>query len=147
MIEEKRLGVRIDCAMVPLLSEGLLASVADPGKTLAALGVFGCEAARHLGALRVDGSAAGCSFFSLPARGERPISLGRTSRDLAASWDGDAELARLRAYHASPPEPCRTCPLFAVCRGGCQIVSRRESGTFAPDPECPRVQRHAERAA
>jgi hypothetical protein len=47
--------------------------------------------------------------------------------------------ATLRAHHAAPPEPCRTCPLFPVCRGGCQVVSRHETGGFAPDPECPRV--------
>ena len=139
-----RLRVRIDCAMVPLLSEALLAAVPDAARALAALGVFGCEAGRHLGALTVRGAAAACSFFSLTTREPAPIALARSAapaepaRDLAATWDRDAGLARLRAYHAAPAEPCRSCPLFSVCRGGCQIVSSR-AGSFGPDPECPRV--------
>ena len=140
LVATRALRVRIDCAMVPLLSEGLLAAVPDPARTLAALGVFGCEAARHLGALTVHGDAAACSLFSLVAAPQgAPISLGRAPRPLAAAWDDGPGLTALRAYHAAPPEPCRSCPLFAVCRGGCQVVSRRERGAFAPDPECPRV--------
>lgn len=148
LVAMKRLRVRIDCAMVPLLSEALLAAVPDPARTLASLGVFGCEAARHLGALTVHGEAAACSFFS-HARGSGgdaplPLSQGpRGARDLATTWDAGPDLAALRAYHADPPEPCRACPLFPVCRGGCQVVSRRERGAFAPDPECPRVRAHA----
>ncbi len=126
----RALRIRIDCAMVPLLSEGLLAASREPGKALAKLGVFGCEAGRHLGAVRVDGSPAACSFFS--------IESARTSLLHGAS----ATPAKLRAYHADPPEPCRSCPLFSVCRGGCQIVSRRATGgAFAPDPECPSVRK------
>jgi radical SAM protein with 4Fe4S-binding SPASM domain len=145
IVAAKRVHLRIDCAMVPLLSEGLLAAVPDAPAALEALGVFGCEAARHLGAMRADGSLAGCSFFSLAKTGE-PIAIGRGNardRDVAAAWDEAPDLARLRAYHEAPPDPCRTCPLFRVCRGGCQIVSRRERGAFAPDPECPRVRAHA----
>ncbi len=151
LVAARRLRVRIDCAMVPLLSEALLAAVPDAARALAALGVFGCEAARHLGALTAGGEAVACSFFTLAAHGEAaPIPLARSSqagprRDLAVTWDTAPDLARLRAYHAAPPEPCRSCPLFAVCRGGCQIVSRRAAASaglaFAPDPECPRVQR------
>jgi len=140
-----RLRVRIDCAMVPLLSEALLEAVPDAPRALAALGVFGCEAARHLGALTVNGDAAACSFFSLMP--SAPLALRRSSRSLGSIWDGDADLnglAGLRAYHAAPPEPCRSCALFPVCRGGCQVVSRR-GGSFAPDPECPRVMRAAAR--
>lgn len=130
VIARKRIRVRIDCAMVPLLSQGLLATVPDAPRALATLGVFGCEAGRHLGAVRVDGSAAPCSLFSVPT--SAPIQLrGRT------------ELDALRAYHAAPPEPCRSCALFPVCRGGCQIVSRHAGAAFAPDPECPRVLERA----
>jgi pyrroloquinoline quinone biosynthesis protein E len=146
----RRLGVRIDCAMVPLLSEALSALPRAP-EVLAALGVFGCEAARHLGALTAPGEVAACSFFSISplvglgsssTSGGRPGAPG-TCRDFATTWEEDAGLVRLRAYHAAPPEPCRSCALFSVCRGGCQIVSRRATGGFAPDPECPRVLRAA----
>jgi pyrroloquinoline quinone biosynthesis protein E len=143
IIGKKRLRVRIDCAMVPLLSASLLAAVSDAPATLEALGVFGCEAARHLGAMRVDGTLAGCSFFSLAASGdgERPVALRRSAADVGAAWDEGPDLTAIRAYHGAPDAPCVTCPLFAVCRGGCQIVSRR-TGPFAPDPECPRVLAH-----
>ncbi len=94
-------------------------------------------------ALTVSGDAVACSFFTLSAREPAPITLSRAPRDLATTWEADAGLARIRAYHAAPPEPCNSCPLFSVCRGGCQIVSRRVApgspGSFAPDPECPRV--------
>lgn len=137
---KKRLRVRIDCAMVPLLSASLLAAVKDAPAALFALGVFGCEAARHLGAMRVDGTLAGCSFFSL-APPDRPLPLRRSADDIAAAWDQAPDLTAIRAYHAAPDAPCTTCPLFSVCRGGCQIVSRQK-GPFAPDPECPRVLAH-----
>jgi radical SAM protein with 4Fe4S-binding SPASM domain len=143
LIALRSLRVRIDCALVPLLSSALSAAVPDAPEALFALGVFGCEAARHLGAARADGSVAPCSLFSLPSA-PAPIALPRRPQDraaerLAITWDEDAELNALRAYHAAPPEPCRSCALFPVCRGGCQIVSRDAVGAFAPDPECPRV--------
>jgi pyrroloquinoline quinone biosynthesis protein E len=112
IVATRRLRVRIDCAMVPLLSPALVAAGVD---TVRALGVFGCEAARNLGAREASGAAAPCSFL----RGTSPESL--------------------RAYHAALPAPCDTCSLAAVCRGGCQAVSLHERGRFAPDPECPRV--------
>lgn len=108
-----RVRVRIDCAMVPLLSPALLAIGAAK---VASLGVFGCEAARNLGALSTDGGAAPCSFL----RGTAPEAL--------------------RAYHAQLPAPCGDCALAAVCRGGCQAVSLHSRGGFAPDPECPAVR-------
>jgi pyrroloquinoline quinone biosynthesis protein E len=51
--------LRIDCAMVALLSDALYDRAAD----LAALGVFGCEAGAALAAVRADGRAAPCSFL------------------------------------------------------------------------------------
>ncbi len=109
-------SVRVDCALVPLLAAAL-----PDAATLARFGVFGCEAGGHLGSVRRDGTRAGCSFD-----------------------DGDAAegLAAFRAFVAAPPEPCASCPLRAVCRGGCKIVSRHAGLGFAPDPECPRVIAH-----
>lgn len=103
-----RTSVRIDCALVPLLS---FSRVDD----LIALGVMGCEAGRALGAVDVHGRDAPCSF--LP---------GMSSPDVAAF---------------AAPEPCASCPVRAVCRGGCRVVGRHLAGDpFVPDPECPRVQ-------
>jgi len=124
IVSKRRLSVRIDCALVPLLGEAL-GSSAEGAAELASLGVFGCEAGRHLGAIDVRGGHAPCSFS--------PSSAG--------------EIERFRAYHASLPEPCASCALVSVCRGGCQVVSRHEgAGEFGPDPECPRVRRHREEA-
>jgi radical SAM protein with 4Fe4S-binding SPASM domain len=109
------LSVRIDCAMVPLLSRAF----EDPAP-LVALGVFGCEANRSLGAVKPDGRAAPCSF--LDARH-------------AAAW---------RDVSRDPVEPCRSCALRSICRGGCRVVAEHVAGdAFVPDPECPRVVAHA----
>lgn len=119
------LSLRVDCAMVPLLSGAL-----DDAAALARFGVFGCEAGRHLAAVRRDGRVVGCSFGAGGA-GE--------AVDDGAAWVEDASLAALRRYAAAPPEPCASCGLRSVCRGGCRIVSEHLTGGWAPDPECPRV--------
>jgi radical SAM protein with 4Fe4S-binding SPASM domain len=117
------LRVRIDCALVPFLSaDPDLASRPDE---LARWGVFGCEAGSALAATRVDGRVSPCSFAS-------PSSL--LARDIRRGWRDDATLAEYRAFVDSPPEPCASCSLRPICRGGCKIV-----GGFRPDPECPRV--------
>lgn len=106
------LRLRIDCALVPFLSS-------DPAFDAAALerwGVFGCEAGAALSAQRVDGARLPCSF--------------------AAPED----LAPFRAYPEAPAEPCASCTLRPVCRGGCKVVSRFTTGHVGPDPECPRVR-------
>ncbi|MFO0759679.1 MAG: radical SAM protein [Byssovorax sp.] len=146
IVERRLLKVRIDCAMVPLLGGSLLAA-GHGASALEAFGLFGCEAARHLGGMRVDGSPAPCSFFAAPpalaslhGHGAEPPPR---RLPLASAWDVDPDLAAFRAYHAALPEPCRSCPLASVCRGGCQVVSRHASGgAFGPDPECPRVLAH-----
>lgn len=135
IIEDRRLSVRIDCALVPLLSEDL-SQLADPGATLASLGVFGCEAARHLGAIDTHGHAMPCSFATASAD---------PNENVENAWVQDDELAAFRMYHAAPAEPCRSCPLFVVCRGGCQVVSRHAGGAFGPDPECPQVRAYQQR--
>src|SRR5262249_18420566 len=120
--------------MVPLLSDALLQfGGSNAAAKLEALGVFGCEAARHLGALRGDGRLAPCSFGE---NGGEP-----SHASLRHPRGEDAWLNAFRAYHDGPSEPCRQCELFSVCRGGCQIASRYISGSFSPDPECPRVER------
>ncbi len=125
--------VRIDCALVPFLS-------ADPelsgrAADLTRLGVFGCEAGGALAALRVDGLVAPCSFAA-------PTSL--RAPDLAARAE-DAELGRWRAYAAAPDEPCASCTLQTVCKGGCKVVATFVDGAHGPDPECPRVRAHRAR--
>lgn len=125
------LSIRVDCATIPLLSQ----TITD-ARALERFGVFGCEAGRHLGAVRRDGSLAGCSFVT------EPVDTG-TDGTLDARWEHSRELGRFRASVAAPAEPCAHCPLRGVCRGGCRIVSEHLAGGFAPDPECPRVVSHA----
>jgi radical SAM protein with 4Fe4S-binding SPASM domain len=122
IIATRSLAVRIDCAMVPLLAHAMLERAGGAAR-LTQLGVFGCEAGRHLGGVRADGSSAPCSFFTL---------------------DPSMKRDAIAPYHASLPEPCASCPIVSVCRGGCQVVSMHAFGAFAPDPECPRVRAHRE---
>lgn len=78
---------------------------------LLALGVMGCEAGRALSAVDTHGRTSPCSF--LP--GHPPPSPPRA-------------------------EPCASCPVRAVCRGGCRVVAEHLGDASAPDPECPRVR-------
>jgi radical SAM protein with 4Fe4S-binding SPASM domain len=120
--------VRIDCALVPLLSaDDALAS--DPA-LLVRFGVMGCEAASGLAAVTADGVVAPCSFA-------RATDLAGT--DLARDYAVDPELARWRTYVDAPAEPCASCSLRPVCKGGCKVVASFVSGALGPDPECPRV--------
>jgi radical SAM protein with 4Fe4S-binding SPASM domain len=119
--------VRIDCALVAFLSADLeLAS--DPAR-LTRFGVFGCEAGGALAAFTVDGRVAPCSFAS---------ATELRATDLVDHAD-DAALERWRAYVASPAEPCASCSLRSVCKGGCKVVAAHLEGSHGPDPECPRV--------
>lgn len=118
------MSLRIDCALVCfLVGDEVLA--ASP-ELLARSGVFGCEAGAALGSLRADGKYAPCSFG--PPLDE----------------DGAREL---RAFAQAPPEPCASCTLRTVCRGGCRVVAgfhargpSEHPFAFVPDPECPRVR-------
>jgi radical SAM protein with 4Fe4S-binding SPASM domain len=126
-------AIRIDCAMVPFLSAD--PEIARAPEHLARLGVFGCEGGQALAAVKVDGSVAPCSFArSTPLLAE----------DLASGMNDDPEIARWRAYPNAAPEPCASCSLRSVCKGGCKIVAsflRGEPGEdHSPDPECPRVR-------
>lgn len=122
------IALRIDCALVPLLSAGPI----DP-EALARFGVFGCEAGRHLVAARVDGALAPCSF-------------GPSAEvDVGSAWSsgGWNESAILEAWRALPDvEPCRSCSIRDACRGGCKVVASHLEGGLGPDPECPRVRAH-----
>lgn len=132
IVRRGRLSVRIDCALVPLLSAHITS--AEQVRALERFGVFGCEAGRHLAASRNDGRIAPCSFAEAGPSEVRVIDR---------AWEHDPALECFRDYHASPKEPCASCPLRPVCRGGCQVVSRHLKGGFAPDPECPRVRERA----
>jgi radical SAM protein with 4Fe4S-binding SPASM domain len=125
------LRVRIDCALVPFLSADR--DLADRPDELARWGVLGCEAGAALAATRVDGAVLPCSFAA-------PTSI--VTNDIAGSgWTDDPVLGAYRAFPEAPPEPCASCTLRPVCRGGCKVVADFVDGAMGPDPECPRVRR------
>jgi len=120
--------IRIDCALVPFLSaDDALAG--DPA-LLTRFGVMGCEAADALAAVTADGRVAPCSFTG---------ATDLAGTDIARDYGFEPELARWRAYVDAPPEPCASCSLRAVCKGGCKVVASFVDGAHGPDPECPRV--------
>ncbi|MAT23692.1 MAG: hypothetical protein CMN29_01790 [Sandaracinus sp.] len=122
-------ALRVDCAMVPFLA-------ADPEvglEALQAFGVMGCEAGRSLMTVDAHGRTAPCSFW----RDAPGASFG------AGSWAEDPSLERFREHAAAAPEPCASCPVRRVCRGGCRIVAGLAGDPWRPDPECPRVRAHA----
>jgi radical SAM protein with 4Fe4S-binding SPASM domain len=122
--------IRIDCAMVPFLSAD--PEIATAPERLKRMGVFGCEAGEALAAVKVDGTIAPCSFA-----GATQLS----AVDLSASYARDPELSHWRAYKGAPSEPCASCALLPVCKGGCKIVaSFIDDRAHGPDPECPRVR-------
>lgn len=121
------LPLRVDCALIPLLAT---APPWDDARALAAAGVLGCEAGNYLTAVTAEGHVSPCSFL--------PPGAARLSASWP-SWGGDPALERARAHGAHPPEPCATCAVVSVCRGGCRVVAGALATADAPDPECPRV--------
>jgi radical SAM protein with 4Fe4S-binding SPASM domain len=128
--------IRVDCAMVSFLSADadLYARPSD----LARFGVFGCEAGGALAAATVHGKVSPCSFAT-----STELDVTR----LAEGFASDASLERWRAYVASPAEPCASCALRSVCKGGCKVVASFVDGAHGPDPECPRVRAHRAKGA
>lgn len=118
--------VRIDCALVPFV-----APVIDDPVRLRTLGVAGCPGGEGLWARSAQGAWAPCSFVDgAPAPG-----------GLDAHWRTEPMLEAWRARAAAPPEPCASCAVASVCRGGCRVVSDFLTGDpLAADPECPRVR-------
>jgi radical SAM protein with 4Fe4S-binding SPASM domain len=113
---------------------GLDADLASRPEELARWGVLGCEAGALLGATKVDGRVAPCSFTA-------PTQLHID--DLAQGWATEPGLAPFRDYAMKPVEPCASCTLRRVCKGGCKVVSEYANGGIGPDPECPRVRAYA----
>jgi len=125
-----RARVRIDCALLPLLSLHPAFSDAD---ALKKHGVMGCEAGENLWAVRARGSVAPCSF------------TGSDEGNALTEAASDTGLSAFRAWNSAPDEPCASCTLFRACKGGCKVVSSFLSDAHGPDPECPRVRAHAGR--
>jgi len=129
-------SIRVDCSMVPFFSgDPALYASAD---ALLRAGIFGCEGGQALASVKVDGKVAPCSFVA---------STSLSARGLVHGHEEDPDLARWRAFSSSAPEPCASCALAPVCKGGCKAVSLFVDGLHGPDPECPRVRAYRERSA
>ncbi|MGH7329853.1 MAG: radical SAM protein, partial [Polyangiaceae bacterium] len=116
-------SIRIDCALVPFFSAD--PDLAASAELLRKFGVLGCEAGGALAAVRSDGRVSPCSFAG-------PTNLGGDRFDEHAS---DETLAGWRAYVDAPAEPCASCSLRSVCKGGCKVVSAFVDRVHGPDPE------------
>lgn len=126
--EAHAFALRVDCAMVPFLA-------ADPTirpEDLLRFGVIGCEPGRSLLTVDVHGDVRPCSFWR--DREAEPLH--------ADTWRRDRTLDAFRDFAATLPEPCASCPMATVCRGGCRIVAGASGDAFRPDPECPKVRAH-----
>ncbi len=133
---ERALSLRIDCSMLPLVAPELQARGLR-GAELAAKGVWGCEAGRYLASVGVGGRVAPCSFFAEPAAPSSPPDVSAPARRLPLVTECvSRDLEGMRSFHAALPRPCSSCEYAAVCRGGCQVVSRFVRGELGPDPEC-----------
>jgi radical SAM protein with 4Fe4S-binding SPASM domain len=121
-------SIRIDCALVPFLSAD--EELGRDAARLVRFGIFGCEAAGALAAVTVDGFVAPCSFA-------KPSQL--RAANLERGYAADADLGRWRVYNDARDEPCASCALRPVCKGGCKIVASFVGAGHGPDPECPRV--------
>jgi len=124
-------SIRIDCSMVPFLA-GDPALYASP-ELLVRAGIFGCEGGQALASVKVDGHVAPCSFVPTTAL---------LAEGLVRDHQHDPDLTRWRAYPSTAPEPCASCAIASVCKGGCKAVSTFVDGVHGPDPECPRVRAH-----
>ena len=123
-----RARIRIDCALVPFLSAD--PELAEKPEVLTRFGIFGCEAGDALASVRADGYVSPCSFSS-------PTTLRGSNLGAHAT---DPELTRWREHRLAPDEPCASCTLRPVCKGGCKVVSSFVDHVHGPDPECPRVR-------
>ena len=84
-------------------------------------------------------AAVTCGGACAPGMGVAASALA--AADLGEGFARDAELDAFRALPGA--EPCRTCTLRDVCRGGCRVVATHLGAPLAsPDPECPRVRAH-----
>ena len=103
-------------------------SRADPAR-LERFGVFGCEAGGALAALHVDGPRRAVQLRA----GDRR-SRATTSR---AGTRDDPSSPRGAPGRDAPAEPCASCALRSVCKGGCKVVSSFVDGRARPGPGVP----------
>ena len=96
------------------------------------LAIYGCAGGDLLIGAKAHGKVSACSFAAPPAAGPDVVGLGDY-------WDKPEAFGAFRGWRDAA-EPCSSCEVHDLCRGGCRVVSAHVSGSLAaPDPECPRV--------
>jgi MoaA/NifB/PqqE/SkfB family radical SAM enzyme len=103
--------LRIDCAMVALLSDVLHDRAADVER----LGVFGCEAGASLCAIRSDGRTAPCSFLDVGDVAPAGVSAPCNTCALARVCRGGCRAVARFTLGADGPDP--ECPRVVRHRG------------------------------
>lgn len=129
--ERYRIAIKMDCSSAPFIT------CHEPdAERMKRFDVLGCIGGLSLLGADERGRIAACSFYPH----EEADLL-----DLAEAWESPGRFAEFRRYPERAAEPCRSCPYLESCRGGCRAVALFLTGDpWAPDPECPRVQAHAE---
>ncbi len=122
-----RRRVRMDCSYTPMVAHH------KPGARLMQwLAIYGCAGGDLLIGAKAHGKVSACSFAAPPAAGPDVVGLGDY-------WDKPEAFGAFRGWRDAA-EPCSSCEVHDLCRGGCRVVSAHVSGSLAaPDPECPRV--------
>ncbi|MBW2701016.1 MAG: radical SAM protein [Deltaproteobacteria bacterium] len=119
-----RLRVRLDCSFTPMVC----AAGVRPDRLLR-LGLAGCVGGSWLVSIDGRGRLAACSFDEGTGVGHEALADENWALDFTR-------------WHLRAPEPCRSCPYLMICRGGCHVVARHDTGDFqAPDPDCPFIEK------
>lgn len=123
--------VKLDCSAAPFV-----ACHAPDKERMELYEVAGCIGGISLLGVDEQGKTSACSFYT----GD-----GDDLLDLEQGWQDSRSYRPFRSYVERAEEPCRSCPYLTTCRGGCRAVALFLTGSeSAPDPECPRVEDHAQ---
>ena len=126
MHKEDDLKVYVDCSFIPMLS-----SHDVPQNVLDFFSVMGCDGGDSLIAVDPTGKMNACSFAS-----DHACNISEFDKE----WDDNKHFNKYRDWIKKAKEPCKSCRMLTICKGGCHIIAEHVTGKFdEPDPECPRV--------
>jgi radical SAM protein with 4Fe4S-binding SPASM domain len=90
---------------------------------------YGCGAGRRF--INVDSSSVykGCGSCSDGAG---------SILDIDSTWHLNEQINSFKNWMKKPAAPCEFCSYLDLCRGGCRVVAKHNTGDFNnPDPACP----------
>ena len=129
-----RIRVKLDCSFAPMVFFHR-----PSARAAAFFGVQGCVGGDVLAAVSPEGALMGCSFAG------RAEADARVPGAMQQAWS--TGFGEFRDFTTSAPEPCASCRYLQLCRGGCRAVAQAHGPFMSPDPGCPTVQAHRQRAA